>query len=194
HQGRPRRGRRELPPGDPDHRVGPVPARKAPHPHLPAGRGRAGDRDARRQRPRRGGGARHDRAAQLTLRAPPGAREQSQRPSCRAPGESERSKAMPTKQVVDADGHVQEPEDLWANYLEPKYHEMAPRSVVDTLGRHRTLLAGELRPYIPSARAEGEPRRAGGHDPHARLADMDAEGMDVSVIYPSAGLAFGGIA
>ena len=64
---------------------------------------------------------------------------------------------MMTNPVVDADGHVQEPESIWASYLEPKYHEMAPRSVVDTWGRRRTLLAGKLRPYIPSALAEGEP-------------------------------------
>jgi predicted TIM-barrel fold metal-dependent hydrolase len=100
---------------------------------------------------------------------------------------------MSTRPIVDADGHVQEPESMWADYLEPRFHEMAPRSVVDTYGRKRTLLAGQLRPYIPTANPEGGPRRAGGYDPHARLADMDAEGMDVSVIYPSAGLAFGGI-
>ena len=30
----------------------------------------------------------------------------------------------------------------------------------------------------------------GGVDPHARLADMDSEGMDISVIFPTTGLMF----
>ena len=30
--------------------------------------------------------------------------------------------------VIDADGHILEPVDIWDNYLEPAYHERAPGS------------------------------------------------------------------
>ena len=36
---------------------------------------------------------------------------------------------MPPHPVIDADGHVHEPEAMWPNYLEARYHPMAPRTV-----------------------------------------------------------------
>ena len=96
--------------------------------------------------------------------------------------------------IIDADGHVNEPEEMWPKYLEPQYHSMAPRSVLDNQGRRRRLVAGELHPYIPAPPERSQERRTdGGFNPLARLADMDSEGMDVAVIYPSTGLHFGSI-
>ena len=96
--------------------------------------------------------------------------------------------------IIDADGHVNEPEEMWPKYLEPQYHSMAPRSVLDNQGRRRRLVAGELHPYIPAPPERRQERRTdGGFNPLARLADMDSEGMDVAVIYPSTGLHFGSV-
>src|SRR5205814_10404891 len=33
--------------------------------------------------------------------------------------------------VIDADGHILEPLDLWDNYMDPKYRDLAPPLVVD---------------------------------------------------------------
>jgi predicted TIM-barrel fold metal-dependent hydrolase len=95
--------------------------------------------------------------------------------------------------VIDADGHVNEPESMWAQYLDPEYHAMAPRAYVDAQGRRQRRLAGKEMPYIPAPPIADADRPKGGADPQARLVDMDSEGMDVAVVYPTAGLSFGGI-
>ena len=33
--------------------------------------------------------------------------------------------------VIDADGHILEPLDLWDKYMDPQYRDRAPRLVVD---------------------------------------------------------------
>ena len=44
--------------------------------------------------------------------------------------------------VIDADGHVLEPVDIWDKYIDPAYRERAPRIIVDTDGKER-LQVGE---------------------------------------------------
>ena len=94
--------------------------------------------------------------------------------------------------VVDADGHVSEPQDLWDTYLPSQYRRLAPRRVKDSQGHVRIMLGGELQPLLPSLNIE-RTERAGGSDPAARLEDMDSEGMDVAVCFTSIGLFFGGV-
>lgn len=102
---------------------------------------------------------------------------------------------MPRQYVVDADGHVMEPMDLWPKYLEAKYLPDAPRYVTDNRGRQRRMMEGRLVPMIEAARPNpmAHTPRAGGYDPRARLKDMDSEGMDAAVLFPSMGLHFGSI-
>ena len=102
---------------------------------------------------------------------------------------------MPRYRVVDSDGHVLEPESMWPRYLEERFHGMAPRLIADSQGRLRTLLEGRMQPYIPRPPDPGSPsrRRKGGSDPLARLEDMDDEGMDASVMFPTAGLHFAAV-
>jgi predicted TIM-barrel fold metal-dependent hydrolase len=101
---------------------------------------------------------------------------------------------MTEYQVIDADGHFDEPTDLWPEYLEKRFHSVAPRFVFDNCGRPRILIGGELKGYIPMppGHTPGD-TMAGGRDPHARLADMKKEGIDVMVMYPTMGLFFYGI-
>ena len=47
-----------------------------------------------------------------------------------------------TYNVIDADGHVLEPVDIWDKYIDPAYRERAPRIIVDTDGKER-LQVGE---------------------------------------------------
>src|SRR5438034_1172799 len=44
--------------------------------------------------------------------------------------------------VIDADGHVLEPVDIWDKYIDPAYRGRAPRIIVDTDGKER-LQVGE---------------------------------------------------
>jgi uncharacterized protein len=113
--------------------------------------------------------------------------------------------------VVDADGHVLEPADLWLRYLEPAYRDRAIRIVRDDEdyevllidGQPLKTLRGELgalggiemdpTELLTRGRltyAEGSP--AGGYDPAARLRVMDAEGIDAVLLYPTIGICWEG--
>ncbi|MBI2369600.1 MAG: amidohydrolase family protein [Deltaproteobacteria bacterium] len=98
--------------------------------------------------------------------------------------------------VVDGDAHVNETEQIFLHYLEPRYRERRPRMVTHENGCRYWLVEGRLVPR-PEGRGPGSPRgflpgpgRTGGSDfdlsdVEARLKDMDEEGIDVQVIYPT---------
>ena len=47
--------------------------------------------------------------------------------------------------VIDADGHILEPLDLWDNYMDPQYRDRAPRLVVDPkTGKEKLDVEGQL--------------------------------------------------
>ncbi len=101
---------------------------------------------------------------------------------------------MTEYRVIDADGHFNEPAEIWPQYLEKKFHPMAPRYVTDNLGRPRILLGGEMKEHIPMPPGQTPGGgMAGGQDPHARLADMNKEGIGVMVMFPTTGLFFYGL-
>jgi predicted TIM-barrel fold metal-dependent hydrolase len=117
--------------------------------------------------------------------------------------------------VIDADGHILEPPDLWQKYIEPRYREPCPRLIIDAEGNESFRVderftfglrfskkgpatlgglgsigsrEGSVSKRIPYI--EG---RKGGFDPHARIPDMDREGIDAAFLYPSLGLFLGGM-
>jgi predicted TIM-barrel fold metal-dependent hydrolase len=117
----------------------------------------------------------------------------------------------PTGRVVDADGHVLEPADTWLRYIDPSYRDRAIRIGTDPEGYEVLLIDGRslktLRGQLGSlggiemdterlltrgqvTYAEGSP--AGGYDPRARLAVMDAEGIDSVLLYPTIGICWEG--
>lgn len=94
--------------------------------------------------------------------------------------------------VIDADGHVTEPLNLWNDYVEPTYRARAPRFILDERGRPCLLLDDRiisrhamLLTFGPDYRMDNPKLRSGGWDPQERLRDMDAEGIDVAVLFPS---------
>src|SRR6266850_8042691 len=114
-----------------------------------------------------------------------------------------------TYKVIDADGHILEPMDLWDRYMDPSFRERAPRMVLDDNGKERLLLEGQIlgnpkglgRLGGVGARdgsvntdtmkyADGRP---GGFDPHARIKDMELDGIDAAFLYPSIGLFSGAV-
>ena len=42
--------------------------------------------------------------------------------------------------VVDADGHILEPLDLWDKYIDPAYRDRAPRIVKGDNGKERLII------------------------------------------------------
>src|SRR3977135_4360984 len=111
--------------------------------------------------------------------------------------------------VIDADGHVLEPVDIWDKYIDPAYRERAPRLIVDTDGKERLLVGdqvlgsqkgfgvigaiGSRDHEIEEATLRYEDGRKGGFDPHARIPDMDLDGIDAAFLYPSLGLFTGAV-
>ena len=115
--------------------------------------------------------------------------------------------------LIDADGHVLEPPDLWERYIEPRYRDRAIRVRRATDGRdvleidrhpaHLTtseMLGGfggmgkslaELATASLSGQyAENAPAAA--TDPAARLALLDRDGISHALLYPSLGLQWEG--
>ncbi len=108
---------------------------------------------------------------------------------------------MARPRVIDVDGHVFEPDDLWERYLPPAFHDRRPRLVRDERGTTRYELEGNLIPngtgpgaWVPEGIREASVHREGAVDPNLRLVDMDTEGIDVAVLYGTASLGFWGIA
>ena len=102
---------------------------------------------------------------------------------------------MSDYKVIDIDGHVFEKEEMWKDYLAAAYQERRPRIVPDSRGTERYLIEGKLWP-TPEGRGAWNPegivqaacRRDGGYDPHARLKDMDTDGIDIAVLYGTTAL------
>jgi predicted TIM-barrel fold metal-dependent hydrolase len=100
--------------------------------------------------------------------------------------------------IVDADGHVVEPLTAWAGLPDahrPQIHRDASGYEHVTVGGQEILavpLGTLARPGStfddPSTFRPLADAQPGGFDPVARLADMDAEGIDQAVLYPSIGL------
>jgi uncharacterized protein len=102
--------------------------------------------------------------------------------------------------VVDLDGHVFEPDELWDEFLAPEWRERRPRLVRDNRATTRYMIEGKLMPagegrgaWVPEGLMESACLRPGGTDPKARLADMDTEGIDVAVLYGTVSLGFFGL-
>jgi hypothetical protein len=110
--------------------------------------------------------------------------------------------------IVDADGHVLEPADLWEKNLplslrdrgirlrwnpETGYDE---RFVEDWMYSDRGVagLGNAGQSYRDLGQGTHyEDLNPAGFDPAARVKVLDAEGIDIAVLYPGLGLALGGI-
>jgi uncharacterized protein len=108
--------------------------------------------------------------------------------------------SAPATPVVDADGHVVEPRSAWDGL--PDDHR--PRIERDGHGYEHVVVGDKEILAVPlgtlatpgssfsdtDAFRPLEEAQPGGSDPVARLVDMDSEGIDQAVLYPSVGLYF----
>jgi predicted TIM-barrel fold metal-dependent hydrolase len=88
--------------------------------------------------------------------------------------------------VNSADSHVLEPVDLWQRELPPSMRDRGP--VTETAdGREIVYVDGTVVRRDPVAFMEAI-RPPGAHDPVARLADLDGQGIWAELIFPSRAL------
>jgi predicted TIM-barrel fold metal-dependent hydrolase len=105
--------------------------------------------------------------------------------------------------VADCDMHIFEPPDLWQRYIDPAYRHVAPVGLTEMrrdmrvkVKSHVILRLGAARPADPAAggawkAAHDTPYDAAerrGWDPTSQRQAMDAEGIDVAVLFPTRGL------
>lgn len=111
--------------------------------------------------------------------------------------------------TVDVDGHVMEPADTWQKYIDPAFRDRALRIETDENGYEVLLLDNKPLEYLRGrmgalgginldpaelmtagkiSYADGSP--PGGYDPAARIAVMDDEGIDISMLYPTLGISW----
>ncbi len=110
--------------------------------------------------------------------------------------------------LVDADGHVMEPEGVWAERMDAaRWGDLVPRYVAEDVDGKDSWYVGGVRRAAGSAifgcSAGFDPEEllardwkyTEGHpaawDPAERVATLDAEGIDATVLYPSLALTFG---
>ena len=125
---------------------------------------------------------------------------------------------MACDKVVDADGHILEPMDLWENYTESKYNDRAIRWKLNEdgldywevdgkpslttsagtnaneggIGGYPDKNGDRTKHYTPGAYTYMDGAPPGSMDPHERVEVLDQEGIDVVLIYPTIGLRWEG--
>ena len=107
--------------------------------------------------------------------------------------------ARPSKyRVVSADAHILEPPHIWERWLPAELQDRAPKLAKDAAGGDGWLFAGATEPDpIGLTATPGMPwdqfrwtgvtydeARAGCYDGAARLADMEADGVDAEILFP----------
>lgn len=100
-------------------------------------------------------------------------------------------------QIVSVDDHLVEHPRVWQDRLPEKYREEGPR-IVDSSGNHVWVYEGIASPTIGLNAVAGKPREEWGmdpvryedmipgcYDPQARVADMDLDGVQAALCFPS---------
>ena len=99
--------------------------------------------------------------------------------------------------LISADGHFNEPGDLWTSRVPAKFKDQVPR--IESLPEGDAWVMPEApapRPFgwgacagkAPSELKEWcrfEEINPGSYDPAARIAEMDADSVDAEVLFPS---------
>jgi predicted TIM-barrel fold metal-dependent hydrolase len=111
---------------------------------------------------------------------------------------------MAELQLISSDSHVSEPPDLWAERIDLKYRDRAPKVVLNPEGQEGAYFVYEGFPPHNLAIGLGAGRtpeelaaflktgtyadaRPGGWDPAQRLPDMELDGVEAEVLYTTLG-------
>ena len=92
--------------------------------------------------------------------------------------------------MVSADGHVQEPSDLWATRMAPEYRDRLPGVSTNARGDQFQKTEGFRATKMQNVTMEGHEllRNRSGRTPEARIADLALDGVDAEVLFPNKGL------
>ena len=113
--------------------------------------------------------------------------------------------------IVDADGHIVEPQAVWNDYTASEFRDRVIQVRRNSQGLDEFWINGERRRGVGGSVAASmipggflDPERArtatwddilpGSWNPHERIKVMDAERIDVAVLYPSLWLVYGDFA
>ena len=120
---------------------------------------------------------------------------------------------------IDIDGHILEPPDLWVDNIAPEYRDRAMRFIRDEQGLECWTIDGQINDKLRDNTSanlatigksaewrrenlfekhaisweDGRAMSPGGGDPHKRVALMDEEEIDASILFPSLGLSWMGV-
>ena len=111
---------------------------------------------------------------------------------------------MSSYRVVSSDNHVIEPPDLWTSRAEAKFRDRVPQIIRAESGADWWYCDGNrIASFQPGTQAgvrfetpeelqldrdTFEDVRPGGYIPEEHIKDMDIDGIDVSIVYPTTGL------
>jgi len=109
---------------------------------------------------------------------------------------------MPGYRIISSDNHIFEPADLWTTRAEHQFRDRAPRIVREEDGdwwycdNHRVIGMGAGAQTGMRFGQSDQLRRTttfdhvrpGGYIPAEHVKDMDTDGVDVSIVYPTVGL------
>ncbi len=92
--------------------------------------------------------------------------------------------------MVSADGHVQEPKEVFKNRIDEAYWHRLPGVKVDKKGDQFQKTEGFRPSKINLTQLEGEDafRQASGRSPQARIDDLALDGVDAEILFPNLGL------
>ena len=115
---------------------------------------------------------------------------------------------MADYRIISSDNHVIEPADLWTNRGESKFKDSMPhierfeegdwwvcqgRKMIDVSAGGEQLGLRFEEPEKQTMVAWAEDVRPGGYIPEEHVKDMNSDGVDVSIIYPTVGLILYGV-
>ena len=106
---------------------------------------------------------------------------------------------MPDYRIVSSDNHIYEPADLWTSRIESKYRDRCPRIMPyqdgqiwvcdDTLGQSLSQGTNAGKRFDDPETIKNidvfENVLPGGYIPEEYIKDMDIDGVDVGIIYPT---------
>ena len=106
--------------------------------------------------------------------------------------------------VISSDSHVAEPPDLWTNRIDPKFRDRAPHVIHSEEDGYDWWVCDDKRIIHAGVGAQAGRRfeapeslqeadvfenvRPGGYIPEEQVKDMDIDGVDVNIIYPTSTL------
>jgi predicted TIM-barrel fold metal-dependent hydrolase len=116
---------------------------------------------------------------------------------------------MTDYRIISADSHFVEPPNLWAERIDPKFRDRAPRTVKGHAGKEGEFFVCEnitpipyARPFGAGVKAEDFPAHnkkgveaapASVWDPAARLTEQDMDGVTAEVLYTTFGMLLFGL-